>query len=103
MYNDVIELGKSVIKTDDYGNQFKDYEFREVFADVRSVSQSEYYTAAQTGLKPSFKMVLADYYDYEEEETVRYNGQLYKVIRTYRSKTELELTVERRIEGDGNE
>lgn len=102
MYNDVIELGKSVIKTDEYCNQYKDYEFREVFADVRSVSQSEYYTAAQTGLKPNFKMVLADYYDYEDEETVRYNGQLYKVIRTYRNKTELELTVERRIEGDNN-
>ncbi|MBQ7654547.1 MAG: phage head closure protein, partial [Clostridia bacterium] len=46
VYNDVIELGKPVIVEDDYGNQSKEYVFKEVFAEVKSVSQTEYYTAA---------------------------------------------------------
>lgn len=102
MYNEVIELGRSEIVTDDYGNQSKEYVFREVFAEIRSVSQSEYYTAAQSGFKPSFKMILPDYYEYDDEDAVKYNGVLYHIIRTFRNGLELELTVEKKIEGVGN-
>lgn len=103
MYNDVIELGKPVIIEDDYGNQIKEYSFKEVFAEVKSVSQSEYYTAAQSGFKPAFKMILADYYDYDEEDTVLYGGVLYHIIRTYRNGLQLELTVEKKVEGYSND
>lgn len=103
MYNDIIELGKSAITEDEYGNQSKEYVFKEVFAEVKSVSQSEYYTAAQSGFKPVFKMILADYYDYDDEDTVLYNGALYHIIRTYRNGLQLELTVEKKIEGVANE
>ena len=103
MYNDVIELGKPAVVEDDYGNQSKEYVFREVFAEVKSVSQSEYYTAAQSGFKPVFKMISADYYDYDEEDTVLYGGVLYHIIRTYRNGLQLELTVEKKIEGAANE
>ena len=103
MYNDVIELGKPAVVEDDYGNQSKEYIFKEVFAEVKSVSQSEYYTAAQSGFKPAFKMILADYYDYDEEDTVLYGGVLYHIIRTYRNGLQLELTVEKKIEGAANE
>lgn len=98
MYNDVIELGKPVIIEDDCGNQTKDYSFKEVFAEVKSVAQSEYYTAAQSGFKPVFKMILSDYYDYDEEDTVLYGGALYHIIRTYRNGLQLELTVEKKVE-----
>lgn len=100
MYNDVIELGKAEIVEDRYGNQFKEYVFREVFVEVKSISQSEYYTAAQSGFNPSFKFILADYYDYDEEDTVKYDGVLYHIIRTYRNGLQLELTVEKKIEGE---
>lgn len=103
MYNDVIELGKPAVVEDDYGNQSKEYVFREVFAEVKSVSQSEYYTAAQSGFKPAFKMILADYYDYDEEDTVLYNDVLYRITRTYRNGLQLELTVEKKVEGVTNE
>lgn len=103
MYNDVIELGKPEIVEDKYGNQSKEYVFKEVFAEVKSVSQSEYYTAAQNGFKPVFKFILADYYDYDEEDTVLYGGVLYHIIRTYRNGLQLELTVEKKIEGVANE
>lgn len=103
MYNDVIELGKPAITEDEYGNQSKEYVFKEVFAEVKSVSQSEYYTAAQSGFKPVFKFILADYYDYDEEDTVLYGGVLYHIIRTYRNGLQLELTVEKKVEGSANE
>lgn len=103
MYNDVIELGKPVIIEDDRGNQTKDYSFKEVFAEVKSVAQSEYYTAAQSGFKPVFKMILSDYYDYDEEDTVLYGGVLYHIIRTYRNGLQLELTVEKKVEGSAND
>ena len=41
------------------------------------------------------KLVLADYLDYEGERLVEYNGQRYRVIRTYRAGQSMELTVER--------
>ena len=75
MYNDVIGLGKQQIVTDKYKNQIKAYVFREVFAEVKSISQSEYYTAAQSGIKPAYKFVLADYYDYDDEDIVKYCGR----------------------------
>ena len=103
MYNEVIELGKPEIVEDKYGNQSKEYVFKEVFAEVKSVSQSEYYTAAQSGFKPVFKFILADYYDYDEEDTVLYGGVLYHIIRTYRNGLQLELTVEKKVEGVTNE
>lgn len=99
MYNDVIGLGKQQIVTDKYKNQIKAYVFREVFAEVKSISQSEYYTAAQSGIKPAYKFVLADYYDYDNEDIVKYNGILYHVVRTYRNGLQLEMAVEKRIEG----
>ena len=103
MYNDVIEIGKYEIVEDKYGNQNKEYVFKEVFAEVKSVSQSEYYTAAQSGFKPVYRMILADYYDYDEEDNVLYGGVLYHIIRTYRNGLQLELTVEKKVEGVANE
>ena len=99
MYNEVIELGKQQIVVDKYKNQIKEYVFREVFAEVKSVTQSEFYTAAQSSIKPTYKFVLADYCDYDNEDIVKYSGVLYHVVRTYRNGLQLEITVEKRTEG----
>lgn len=68
---------------------------REVFCALRSVGHSEFYEAYATDYRPELKFVLADYYDYAGEKIVEYNGELYRVIRTYRTGQELELTVGR--------
>lgn len=96
MYNEIIELGRTGIRENAAADQIEATVYREVFAEVKSVSQSEFYTAAQSGLTPAFKFVLADYYDYNGEELVRYNGELYRVIRTYRAGVTIELTVEKK-------
>ena len=56
---------------------------REVYCTVQSVSRSEFYTAMNAGIQPEyvFKLALAE--DYQGERVVRYNGQKFRVIRTY--------------------
>ena len=39
--------------------------------------------------------MLADYLDYDGEVLIQYNDELYRVVRTYRTGQELELTAER--------
>lgn len=68
---------------------------REVFCGIRSIGMKEFYQASTTDFHPEVKFILADYLDYNDEELVRYEGQVYKVLRTYRTGHELELTVER--------
>ena len=65
---------------------------REVFCDERSITQTEFYQAAASGLKPEYKFVLADYLDYDGQKEVEYEGVRYSIKRTYRNGTELEIT-----------
>lgn len=102
MYDDVIKLGKSEIETDDYGVQFKKYTYKEIFASIKSVSQSEFYSAAQSGFKPELKFVISDYYDYDGEDRIIYDEKIYSVIRTYRNGQELEITVQKFLGDDDN-
>ncbi len=74
---------------------------RVVFCGVRSIGQQEFYQASATDFHPELKLILADYLDYQDEPLVDYNGVRYRVIRTYRSGQELELTVERAAVEDG--
>lgn len=73
----------------------KDDVKREVFCGFRSIGMREFYAASTTDFHPEAKLVLADYLDYDGETLVDYNGQRYRIIRTYRTGQELELTLER--------
>lgn len=66
---------------------------RDVFCGLRSIGHTEFYEAYATDLRPELKFVLADYLDYEGEAFVEHNGTIYRVLRTYRTGQELELTV----------
>lgn len=68
---------------------------REVYCSLRSVGHNEFYEAYATEYRPELKFILADYLDYEGETYVKYGADLYRVIRTYRTGQELELTVGR--------
>ena len=68
---------------------------RDVFCGLRSVGHTEFYEAHATEYHPELKFVLADYLDYEGEPFVKYGEDLYRVIRTYRTGHELEITVGR--------
>ena len=76
-------------------------ESRVVFCGVRSIGQKEFYEAHATDTHPELKLILADYWDYDDEPLVGYNGVRYRVLRTYRTGQELELTLERAPVEDG--
>ena len=68
---------------------------RDVLCGLRSIGLTEFYQAQATNYRPELKFVLADYRDFQGETYIRYNGDLYVVIRTYRTGQELEIVVGR--------
>lgn len=96
MYNDVITLLTITETVNDIGDLVETVAKKEVFAQVRSVGMKESYEALAVGLKPELTFVLADYYDYDDQEFIEYNSVRYRVLRTYRkTSNELEIVVTR--------
>ncbi len=95
MQNDVISLVSKTYMLDAYGDTVITRVPREVFAEVRSIGMKEKYEALQAGLNPEYTFVLADYYEYEDEDEVIYQNKPYRVIRTYRSGQTIEIVVTR--------
>jgi phage head-tail adaptor, putative, SPP1 family len=91
MYNDVIKLISITSNVDESGDTVSIENQREVFAEMKSISQSEFYKAQAIGLKPEIKFVLSDYYDYENENFIEYEDKRYRVLRTYQADNTLEI------------
>ncbi len=92
MYNNVISLIKETETVNEYGSKVKAETSRDVFCELKSIGQSEFYQAQTNGMKPEIKFVIADYLDYQNEEIIVYDGMKYKILRTYRTGNELEIT-----------
>ena len=98
LFNDVIELVSVTHTRNDAGELVPHETKREVFANRKSVRQSEFYAAAQIGLRleQMFEVLEADY---DGETLVIYDGKRYEVERTYsRGHERLELICKRAIE-----
>lgn len=65
----------------------------ECFAKALSIGSKEFYQAQSSGMKPEMKFVLPDYLEYDGENLLEHDGIRYKVLRTYRAGTQLEITV----------
>lgn len=92
MYNEVIYLVTNETITNKVGDRVKTAKKTMRFAKLRSIGQSEFYQAQAQGLKPELKFVLADYMDYDNQEEVIYNNFRYKILRTFRTGNEIEIT-----------
>lgn len=95
--NEILILIQQTRSVDEYGDQVVTEITREVFAKLGSIGQKEFYQAHAVGLQPELKFILADYLDYNGETLVQYNGQRFRVLRTYRAGQELEITVYREV------
>lgn len=94
--SDVISLIETLTEQDELGVWQKRYSTRQVFCQVESISQREFYEAGRNGLNPEFKFILF-FGDYQNESIVMYKGQTYAVYRTYQRKDDLlELYCERK-------
>lgn len=91
--DNILILIKQNQGVDEYGDPLITETRREVFCDKASIGQKEFYQAHAVGLQPEMKLIIADYLDYNGEKLVEYDGQAYRVLRTYRSGMELELVV----------
>lgn len=68
---------------------------RKVYANVSSVSASEYFSASQIGLNPEIRFTMFAP-DYQGELAVEYNGIRFSVYRIYRATTDkMELYAQR--------
>ena len=82
MYDDVAKLKKYGESTfDAAGNEIVQVEETEVYVQPRGVYSSEFYNAAQVGLKPSVTLVIANREDYAGQKVLTYHGSDYDVIR----------------------
>lgn len=82
MYDDVAILKAYGAETfDEYGNQSHEVIEHKVFVEPRSVYSSEFYNAAQLGLKPSITLRLSNRADYNNEKVVEFHGVEYDIIR----------------------
>ena len=69
----------------------------DAFARIESVGQSEFFAAAQNGLKPQFKATLWEH-DYDGQPIVILGGRRYSVYRTYiRTDQKIELYLSEKI------
>lgn len=98
MLYDDIKLIQQTISVDTYGNEYATETPRTIFAGIDSISQSEFYAAANTELNPEFKFSVF-FGDYQGEELLEYNGVRYWIYRTFRAGDYMELYAERKTGG----
>lgn len=84
-------------EADDIGQLHDVKTERNVFARIRSVTQSEWKAAGEMGLKPEFQATIFEY-DYKGEKECELHGVLYGIYRTYlRSGEKIELYLEPKV------
>lgn len=93
---DVIKLIKQTVTTNTYGIEEITETERQVFCEVNSISQTEFFAAADTELNPEYRFTVF-FGDYEGESVLKYNDDRFAVYRTYRTGDDLELYTERKV------
>lgn len=80
---DVIKLIALTVTEDDIGNQIiSDVSQRQIFAEKKSIRQSEFYQASVAGLKPELTFVVWSA-EYGQETLLEFNDVRYDIIRTF--------------------
>lgn len=69
---------------------------RKVYCTAKSVGMQETYQSMAIGLRPEIKLVLAHDFEYKGEKRCEYQGERWKILRTYITEADgIELTLER--------
>lgn len=94
--SNVVTLISETYSADSIGQMVATEVERDVFCNVASVSQNEWFQGGQNGLNPEYQVTMFAP-DYEGEKIVEFNGVRYGVYRTYLRQDELlELYLERK-------
>ena len=82
MYDDIAILKEyTTTSHDKYGNAIKSLVTSQIYVQPRGVYSSEFYNAAQVGLKPSITLYIANKDDYHGEKIIEFHAADYDVIR----------------------
>ena len=91
LFRDVIELLSRTLEQDPLTGEMREVETaRQVFANRKSVRQSEFYAAHMAGLMPEIMFEVRSI-EYRGERALRYQDKRYDIIRTYDRGEMLEL------------
>jgi SPP1 family predicted phage head-tail adaptor len=82
LFRDVIDLVSITRTVNDVGSYTETEVKKTVFADKKSIRQSEFYQAQATGLRPELMFVIRTI-EYNNESKIVYNAKNYQVIRTH--------------------
>jgi SPP1 family predicted phage head-tail adaptor len=88
MWRDVINLVSETETVNNMGDSLSVEVKRQIFANKKSIRQSEFYQAAANGLKPELMFEIR-YLDYQEEQKIEYNNKSYNVIRSFTKNDEI--------------
>ena len=91
MWSDICELATLSIIVNDNGVEEKSFTRNEVFCKEKSVTSDEFYKSCQEGNEIKIVIVVKQV-DYNKEDYVFYDNELYKVKRKYKpNKEDIEL------------
>lgn len=92
--NEIITLVGSTPTVNDLGDEVEVETRVDVFAQIKSVGASYKLQALSVGIRPKYRFVLQDRFDYAGQDRVEYEGQAFRVVDTYRGEDQsIELTV----------
>lgn len=91
----VIYLVSESFSQDAYGVMTSTQTLRKVFADVQSVTGSEWFEGGRNGLNPEYRMRVFRS-EYHGEDTLVYDGKYFAIYRTYMDNDIMELYVEKK-------
>ena len=97
MYNEAIKFCdyKPGMSLDEHGDPIEERILSGlIFAEKRSIGQTEFYQAQTSDYKPEIKFVIPDYLDYSGQAFIIYNDMRYKILKTFQQPgaNELEIT-----------
>lgn len=93
--SDIITLITETVTADSSGVERTATASRTVFAQVDSITRSEFFEAGRSGLNPAFKFIVFAG-DYAGETIAEYKGKRYAVYRTYLARDDrMELYAQR--------
>ena len=91
-----ISLVTETWESDSYGVRRPTRSERKVFAQVNSVSRSEFFEGGRNGLKPELVFTMF-FGDYKGESIIMYKSTAYSIYRTYLGRNDtIELYAQRR-------
>lgn len=93
--SDVIQLLTETYTQDEYGNELATTTTKEVFAEVKSITQSEFFKAGETGHRPAFRFDVFQG-DYANEKLCTYKDAEYYIYRAFLRGDTYELYAEER-------